>query len=200
MADKFIDKNETLALVMDRKAIDGKIAVKGIAPFIKSVRHELVVDQVSGTITLHGKSLDAAVDDILNKDADFWAPKGGEENHQREVVEEEVILAQLKRDALSGNVTAHGRLRVRMGTDAEYAAWCAETGAKPGVAIVATEVNGSVQHAIKKPAPTNPFSAAGWNITKQGQLVKALGVEKATEIAAAAGCKLGSTRPNPHYN
>lgn len=41
----------------------------------------------------------------------------------------------------------------------------------------------------------NPWSKAGWNVTKQGSLVTQLGVVKAGEIAAMAGCKVGDTKP-----
>lgn len=41
----------------------------------------------------------------------------------------------------------------------------------------------------------NPWSKDGWSITKQGQLVKALGDEKASAIAALVGCKIGDTKP-----
>lgn len=41
----------------------------------------------------------------------------------------------------------------------------------------------------------NPWSKAGWNITKQGQVVREQGEAKATEIAARVGSKLGATKP-----
>ncbi len=41
----------------------------------------------------------------------------------------------------------------------------------------------------------NPWSKEGWNLTKQGQVYKALGEAKAAEIAAQAGCKIGDTKP-----
>jgi hypothetical protein len=41
----------------------------------------------------------------------------------------------------------------------------------------------------------NPWSKEGWNITKQGAVVKTLGEAKAAEIAAQAGCKIGDTKP-----
>ncbi len=41
----------------------------------------------------------------------------------------------------------------------------------------------------------NPWSKEGWNITKQGALVKTLGEAKAAEIAAQVGSKLGDTKP-----
>jgi hypothetical protein len=47
-----------------------------------------------------------------------------------------------------------------------------------------------------KPKRDNPWgSGAQWSITKQGALVRALGVEKASEIARAAGSFIGATRP-----
>jgi hypothetical protein len=47
---------------------------------------------------------------------------------------------------------------------------------------------------------SNPWSAAsGFNLTKQGALIKAIGVEKAARIAASVGCKIGDLRPNPNY-
>ena len=47
---------------------------------------------------------------------------------------------------------------------------------------------------------SNPWLADQWNVTRQASLVKSLGVEAAARIAAAAGCKLGSVRPNPTYS
>jgi hypothetical protein len=44
----------------------------------------------------------------------------------------------------------------------------------------------------------NPWSAEGWNITKQGQVLKSLGPEKAAAIARAANSYIGATRPTKH--
>lgn len=41
----------------------------------------------------------------------------------------------------------------------------------------------------------NPWSAANWNVTAQGKIVKALGTEKAAAIARAAGSHIGATKP-----
>lgn len=41
----------------------------------------------------------------------------------------------------------------------------------------------------------NPWSKAGWNMTKQGVLVRTLGEVKAGEIAAQVGSKIGDTKP-----
>lgn len=41
----------------------------------------------------------------------------------------------------------------------------------------------------------NPWSAAHWNITEQGNYINANGIEKAQQMAALAGSKIGATRP-----
>jgi len=52
----------------------------------------------------------------------------------------------------------------------------------------------------KKAGKDNPWSAEAWNTTQQSRVYKTLGETKAKAIAAAAGCVLGSTKPNPAYN
>lgn len=47
---------------------------------------------------------------------------------------------------------------------------------------------------------TNPWSAAGWSLRRQGECLKAMGEAKAAQIAAKVGCRIGSTRPNPTYS
>ena len=42
---------------------------------------------------------------------------------------------------------------------------------------------------------SNPFSAKGWNLTAQGQLVQSRGMEYAERLASAAGTKVGGARP-----
>jgi len=41
----------------------------------------------------------------------------------------------------------------------------------------------------------NPWSRSGWNLTKQGQVIKQQGMEKAEQLAKAAGSKIGSVAP-----
>jgi hypothetical protein len=53
---------------------------------------------------------------------------------------------------------------------------------------------------VKKAASTNPWSAIGWNVSEQGRIAKTFGADKAASLAKSAGCKLGSTKPNPHFN
>jgi len=45
----------------------------------------------------------------------------------------------------------------------------------------------------------NPWSAQRWNLTKQGEVIRALGLEKGAAIAAAAGSRVGATKPNPAF-
>jgi hypothetical protein len=52
----------------------------------------------------------------------------------------------------------------------------------------------------RRPEKSNPWSKEGWNVSAQGRLVTAIGEAKAAKIADAAGCKIGSTKPNPAYN
>jgi hypothetical protein len=40
---------------------------------------------------------------------------------------------------------------------------------------------------------SSPWSVANWNVTEQGRLVKALGVETAAKMASAQGVFLGAT-------
>lgn len=43
----------------------------------------------------------------------------------------------------------------------------------------------------------NPWSAEGWNMTKQGAYLREHGAEKAAKLAEAAGTKVGGLRPKP---
>jgi hypothetical protein len=61
-------------------------------------------------------------------------------------------------------------------------------------------VKGGVASGVTKPDQSNPWSAAGWNVSEQGRLAKRLGDVKAAAMAKAAGCVLGSTKPNPAFN
>lgn len=41
----------------------------------------------------------------------------------------------------------------------------------------------------------NPWSPEAWNITEQGRVVKALGLQKAASLAASAGSHIGAIKP-----
>lgn len=63
---------------------------------------------------------------------------------------------------------------------------------RPGVAPKRPEQksgNGTPDHK------NNPFSRAGWSVSKQGQLIRALGIEKASAMARAVGVTIGATKP-----
>jgi hypothetical protein len=99
---------------------------------------------------------------------------------------------ELRAQVLAGNITAHGRM-LKQDREA-YLKFCAETGAKPGKAVTPPSGNeaGRKAAAAKR---DNPWSREGWNVTKQGSLVRSLGLAKANEIAAAVGARVGQTRP-----
>jgi len=43
---------------------------------------------------------------------------------------------------------------------------------------------------------TNPFSRAGWNVSKQGALLRAVGKDKTAAIAASVNSHIGATKPS----
>ena len=45
--------------------------------------------------------------------------------------------------------------------------------------------------------PENPYSHAGWHVTRQHELIKAKGTEVAGQMAAAVGTRIGGMRPPP---
>lgn len=48
---------------------------------------------------------------------------------------------------------------------------------------------------MKVPRGENPWAAGQFNVTKQAKIVSAMGWDKASQIAAAVGCKIGDTKP-----
>jgi hypothetical protein len=50
------------------------------------------------------------------------------------------------------------------------------------------------------PGAENPWLAKNWNVTRQASIVKAMGLERANQIASRAGCRVGDTKPNALYN
>ncbi len=71
--------------------------------------------------------------------------------------------------------------------------------AKPGLKAAVEAANKAVgdldaADLLKVGASTNPHSAEGWNLTKQGSAFRA-DPQLAARLAAAAGSKTGATRP-----
>ena len=102
---------------------------------------------------------------------------------------------------VDGNVTARGQLSKTMPL-AELDALAQSYGLKNahdfsrGKAPTGADADGDKKNGGAK---DNPWRASNWNVTRQAQLVKSLGLEAAARIAAAAGCTIGSTKPNAAY-
>lgn len=94
-------------------------------------------------------------------------------------------------------VKKHGEARAR-----EVAArYGTALGGKPGkIPEAEREQIEKENGADKSKTRNNPWLASQWNLKAQGDLVKRIGIEAASRIAAAAGCRVGSTRPNPAFN
>jgi hypothetical protein len=95
-----------------------------------------------------------------------------------------------------GNLTARGQLVREVGR--EEANKIAQTYGLHDVADTRTgqmprRVDGYEREAQKN--GDNPWSAEKWNVTRQGAIVRAMGVEKAAAIARAAGSVIGATKP-----
>ena len=64
---------------------------------------------------------------------------------------------------------------------------------KPGVAPQSEQPKNGTGSPDHK---NNPWSAAGWNVTRQGAICRALGAEKAAQMAAAVNSHIGATKPS----
>jgi hypothetical protein len=82
-------------------------------------------------------------------------------------------------------------------------AWgCSERTLAPGVNPKAEAKSASDNDARdkrRKDHSGNPFHKSQWNISKQGALIKSLGLDKANAIAKSVGSHVGATRPNPDF-
>ncbi|MCK1346031.1 hypothetical protein ABIC03_007076 [Bradyrhizobium sp. RT6a] len=74
--------------------------------------------------------------------------------------------------------------------------WSADFSLRPGKRPCAApnEDKGS-RSPESRATKSNPWTASNWNITRQGEVLKALGIEKAQGIAKAAGSFIGATKP-----
>lgn len=185
--------NEALYLECEKLA-----AQSIIQPAIVPVLHDLlvrevVVDPAANVLTIEGKDLSEAVADWAKKNAWSAPPKAAAPDQSK------IELEAIKAAALNGNATAHGKLSKLLGDD--YKIWCDANKAAPGKKVEPKVANGHDKDADDiRNSNDNPWSAAGWNITAQGKIVRALGIDKAAAMAKSAGCKLGDVRPNPHHN
>lgn len=87
--------------------------------------------------------------------------------------------------------------------DEILSAWdCSEKTLVPGKnpkAVDASKANEAAIDQRRKDHSGNPFHRSQWNISKQGALVKSLGLEKTNQIAKSVGSHVGATRPNPDF-
>jgi hypothetical protein len=105
---------------------------------------------------------------------------------------------QLLASARAGNMTAKSRLFVQVGRDqAKLAAVLADK-SNTGADDTARDEKGRFVGATpqeKEAAKSNPWTAENWNVSRQGQIVRQLGIEAATRISRNAGSYPGATRP-----
>jgi hypothetical protein len=108
------------------------------------------------------------------------------------------VDAQLLALARAGNMTAKTRLFVQVGRDqAKLAAVLADKSIT-GADDTARDEKGRFVGATpqeKEAAKNNPWSAEHWSVTRQGEIVRRLGVEAAERFARAQNSRLGATRP-----
>lgn len=101
--------------------------------------------------------------------------------------DEPVVDAALLASAASGNQTARARLARSLGDGKNADA------AKADELIAATQAK---QTEAANTHKNNPFSKASWNVSAQGRLIRAIGLEAAAGIAASVNSKIGATRPS----
>lgn len=104
---------------------------------------------------------------------------------------------------VDNNLTARGKLVREVGKAeadkiAETYGLASSTDTARGKAPVRADAGGDkTKNAAKH--KSNPFHRSNWNISAQGALLKAVGVEKCAAIARAVGSRIGDTRPNMDY-
>lgn len=118
------------------------------------------------------------------------------------------IPGDLLDDALSGSKTAEGKICLLLGGNNADAAARTALLLKAERAKRSNGNNGGVnahQHGTARAEmnggdhATNPFSRAGWNLSKQGSVFKALGEAKTGALAASVGAKIGDVTWNKSH-
>ncbi len=174
--DPAFGRPELLARAADRAVKAGKLAASATSDVVQILANKCIVDSKLNCVLLNGKSLDEGLADEIAKRL-----------HWQTVPADLKVVARadLEARALKGELTAHGLLMRELGAT-EYDKWRIQNGSTPGKPAITAE---------QKEKADNPWSAAGWNVTRQAQLVRASGLEKAAQIAKAAGSYIGATRP-----
>jgi hypothetical protein len=177
-------KNEMLLQAIDRAVLGNRMKVEAAKDCYDLYAKSCVVDPETMQVTLDNLPLDQGLARIIEK-RPLWQPTGPD---PRAVAQQELEGA-----ALAGNVSAHGRLLRTLGAE-KYQQWCKDHAAKPGKVADEAAAAAALANADDK-TKDNPWLAEKWNVTKQAQIVRALGVEAAQRIAKAAGSYIGSTKP-----
>jgi hypothetical protein len=178
-------KNELLHQALDRAVLRGAMRVEAVPDAMDLFGDKCTVDPAHLDVTLNGLSLDAAVEKLI-EDRPLWRPQGPDPTV--------VAQKELEAAALAGNVSAHGRLFKSMGKVA-YDQWRAKHAAQPGKAADEAAAAAAAAAGADDKTRDNPWLAGNWNATRQGQIVRSLGIEAAQRIAKAANSHVGATRP-----
>jgi hypothetical protein len=171
------------------------------------------VDELA-KIGTDGGMIEAAVDDLLFRVAEFddstgqiihkasgltakaWLDKQRESRPHWFGPQTDEHAELEHRAFVLGNVTARGQLV--KANPALALARAKEYGLRDLNDYSRGTVPSNTPTGEKKPTnkgKDNPWSAENWSITKQGQLVKVMGLDGAARMAKAAGSFVGATRP-----
>ena len=176
-------KNEMLLQAIDRAVLGGRMKIEAAQDCYDLYAKSCVVDPATLQSTLENLPINEGLAKIIDK-RPLWKPSGPD---PRAVAQQELEGA-----ALAGNVSAHGKLLRTLGKE-RYAQWCKEHAAKPGK--VADEAAAAAAADAADKTKDNPWLPDKWSVTRQGQIVRSLGIEAAQRIAKAANSHVGATKP-----
>ena len=132
--------------------------------------------------------------EFLEREYEFLLPP-------KKTVEEEFAGVNVSIDpavldaALGGSITALGTIAKAFGANGTYNAASKAAADKAELFIRAERAKRGGDGGNKEQHSTNPWSRAAWNITEQGRIAKS-DLALANRLAAAAGSRLGATRPS----
>jgi hypothetical protein len=175
--------NILLTEAAERKVLAGKLHPAAVADVLAIYSSKCIVEK-DGTVSLNGKSLDDALDDLIAA-RPHWKPAQTVDTGRADI-------ETLKTQALAGNLTSFGRLKGRL-TPEEFAKWQAETGAQPGRVAVTPKTD----EQQKAGAVINPWldDSATAN-ARRAEFIRQNGAKASAEMARAAGRTLGG-KPLP---
>lgn len=114
------------------------------------------------------------------------------------------LMVDEERDPETGDLIikgVHTRDGVGITPGLGAAAWLSEMQPKKGHWYMPTEGTGPLGSRTNLgPEGNNPWSAKGWNLSKQGEFYNQFGAEKAEQMAKAAGTTLGGPPPKAASN